>query len=119
VNKDIHGRVSFACPPFAPDNAYGAPEPWLWPIPAGGSTNDQVTQARSRLCSDDDFLFTAGASLSSLPFERLKCKAASMGHPNLPGSRAYASAILRAIEDYIPYWKTQFSVAKAASAAPR
>jgi hypothetical protein len=109
ANNQINGRVSFACPPFTPDNAYGSPDTWLWSIPNGGSTNDEVYQIRVDLCANDNLLITAGSTPEWLPLERLKCKSASMGHPNLLGSKAYAQAIMQEIKGYIPYWRIQFS----------
>ncbi len=109
VNQRIEGRVSFACPAFTPANAYGAPQSWLWLIPAGGTSNDEVNQARNQICSRDDLLTTAGGTPGSLGLSRTKCRVAALGHPNLLGARAYFTAIDAEISAFYPYWREAFA----------
>ncbi len=109
ANLSLGGRVSFACTPFSPANAYAAPQTWLWLAPTGGTTNDEVTLSRHQDCARDDYLALAGAPIGSMAPSRLNCMAASIGHPNLLGAKAYANAIQKEINPFLPYWKALFS----------
>jgi lysophospholipase L1-like esterase len=74
------GRVFFASPRFGPENAFAAPDTWLW----AGSDDPLYRQRVERY------------TLHSIekPFDwPVITPLASMCHPNVAGSRAYASAI--------------------------
>jgi lysophospholipase L1-like esterase len=74
------GRVFFAAPDFAPENAFAAPKTWLW-----AGSDDPLYRARL-----DKY---AEHALQN-PFDwPVFTPLASMCHPNVDGSRAYAAAI--------------------------
>ena len=91
VNKAFARDYRFVDPGFAPRNAIGAPESWLWPVNA----DDPAKAARIAECTD------RYGVVSLLP-EAGKCRAASMGHPNVAGAAAYAAGIMRELETLVP-----------------
>ncbi|MEO7138019.1 MAG: SGNH/GDSL hydrolase family protein [Gemmatimonadales bacterium] len=84
-------RTAFALIPFTPENAYGAPKSWLWKL----GQEDQVATTRRQQCT------ASGLSSSVNP----KCYLAAMGHPNVQGARAYATAIIGELQAFLPDWK--------------
>jgi len=91
VNKAFDRDYRFVDPNFAPRNAIGAPESWLWPVNA----DDPAKTARIAECTD------RYGVVSLLP-DAGKCRAASMGHPNVAGAAAYAAGIVRELETLVP-----------------
>jgi hypothetical protein len=91
VNKAFNRDYRFVDPNFAPRNAIGAPDSWLWPVNA----DDPARTARIAECTDRYGL------VSLLP-DAGKCRAASMGHPNVAGAAAYAAGIVRELETLVP-----------------
>ena len=93
-------RVALAWPAFSDDNAYGAPDTYLfrvgqyaadegrglaWQLPAGNwSTVQGVAYYRGEECSQF--------------FNTPTCYDASMGHPNPAGARAYADAVIAKLQ---------------------
>jgi lysophospholipase L1-like esterase len=74
------GRVFFAAPDFQPQNAFAAPATWLW-----AGSDDPLYRTRLARYTEH--------SLES-PFDwPIITPLASMCHPNVAGSQAYASAI--------------------------
>lgn len=101
-------RTAFTLIPFKPENAYGAPESWLWKL----GQEDHVATTRRQQC-------VAVGSLNP------KCYLAAMGHPNVNGARAYADAIIGELQAFLPGWKatvlsqpTQGEVAQPRSNLP-
>ena len=78
-------RVFFARPPFTPEHAALAPDPWLFGIRRGTlAPQDPIAAERHVACDkcEKDLL------------QREQCYRASAGHPNVEGARRYAQAIL-------------------------
>jgi hypothetical protein len=74
------GRVFFADPGFGPENAFAAPRTWVW-----FGSDDPLYRER---------LERYGKHLLTNPFDwPLVTPLASMCHPNVEGSKAYAAAI--------------------------
>ena len=91
VNKALHRDFRFVNPNFAPRNAIGAADSWLWPVNA----EDPAKASRIAECTEHYGV------VSLLP-EAGKCRAASMGHPNIAGAAAYTAAIVRELETLVP-----------------
>jgi lysophospholipase L1-like esterase len=73
-------RVFFADPGFGPQNAFAAPASWLW-----DGANDPLF--RERVAKYAEHVITR-------PFDwPVYTPVASIGHPNIDGAKAYASAI--------------------------
>jgi len=103
-NQALSGnRIRFVPIPFAPQNAYAAPDTWLWLVPTPGvpisNAEDEVFQQRLRACQ-------------SVPNMPATCIPASMGHPNVKGAQAYADAIMNALAEFTPPWKAQHALTK-------
>ena len=88
----LGGRFRYASLSVGPDNAYAAPNSWLWLIPARGIVEDEAFNGRSRDCQT---------------FQKtdLLCYGASMGHPNVKGAQAYTNAITSVITQFLPEWR--------------
>ncbi len=82
--------ATFARIPWAPRNAYAAPETRLWLV---GLPNDEVYFERRAACQ------TGGKLADAL------CLDAKMGHPNPAGARAYASACTAHLNPYLNEWR--------------
>jgi hypothetical protein len=104
INASFHRDYRFADPGFAPDNAYGAANSWLYrfsdaasPVIADPAASDrrQACAARYGLLKPD---YTVGGSWT----DRVKCPVAAMGHPNRLGALAYATAITNELQTLIP-----------------
>lgn len=91
VNRARHRDFRFVDPSFAPRNAIGAPDSWLWPVNA----DDPAKTSRIADCTE------RYGVVSLLP-EAGKCRAASMGHPNVAGAAAYTAGIVRELETLVP-----------------
>ena len=91
--------VSFVPVSFSPDNAIFAPDNWLW-----GLTSDEdllkALELDMRLFPEDplvmDRLETCGSD--DVVLDLLTCLYGSAGHPNPAGARAYADAIIAALQ---------------------
>ena len=114
ANAKTGGGVSFACTPYTEQNAYAAPHSWLWLVPTPLLPVDDMLNQRGRICSDDQVLLKKGSTPDSLTLDRIQCKAASMGHPNIPGAEAYFDAIKAQITPFIPAWKAQHATRQSA-----
>jgi lysophospholipase L1-like esterase len=80
------GRVFFASPGFGPANAFSAPDTWLW-----SGSDDPLYPERLRRYGDH---------VVQSPFDwPLVTPLASMCHPNVQGSAAYAEAIEACLEE--------------------
>jgi hypothetical protein len=88
--------VTFVTPGFQANNAYAAPNSWLWLVPTGLFPKDEVFSQRQQLCSM--LKNTSGTDLA-------RCVEASMGHPNVMGAQAYADAITAALATSVPTWQ--------------
>jgi lysophospholipase L1-like esterase len=95
-------RVALAWPNFQNDNAYGAPNSFLWTVtdfvgpeldgvaginPPQAGTPNRVAWNRARDCTN------VGQGANP------KCLDASMGHPNIAGAQAYADAIINQLRN--------------------
>jgi lysophospholipase L1-like esterase len=102
VNLSSRGRnrFRFAPLPVRPDNSYGALHSWLWLIPAPPGVKDEVYDARWQSCG----------RWSDATFDDLKCKQASLAHPNIAGAQAYTDAIKSVLTQFVPEWRTLHAV---------
>jgi lysophospholipase L1-like esterase len=96
-NQRLGGnRIRFVPIAFTAQNAYAAPDTWLWLVPTPGvplpNAVDEVFEARLRACQ-------------SVPNMPPGCIPASMGHPNVKGAQAYANAIMGALAEFVPAWQ--------------
>ncbi|WP_105970019.1 family 1 glycosylhydrolase [Streptomyces geranii] len=81
-------RVLFADAGFTERNAALAPEPWVYAINTDLTPQDPMVAAeRGPLCE-----------MSADRTDVFVCRRASIGHPNPAGARAYADAIMRALD---------------------
>jgi lysophospholipase L1-like esterase len=87
ANAAAGGRIVFAHPAFASDNAALAPNAWLFGIRGDLLPEDPMAAARHASCNAclTDFL------------RREQCYRASAGHPNPTGARRFGEAILAAL----------------------
>lgn len=97
ANSHLAGnRIRFVPIPFAPLNAYAAPDTWLWLVPTPGipisNAKDEVFEQRVRACT-------------AVPNMPPSCIPASMGHPNVKGAQAYADAITASLGEFLPNWR--------------
>jgi lysophospholipase L1-like esterase len=100
-NQRLGGnRIRFVPIPFGPQNAYAAPQTWLWLVPTPGvplpNAKDEVFDQRVQACR-------------SVPNMPASCIPASMGHPNVQGAQAYADAIMNTLGEFVPAWQMQFA----------
>ena len=93
-------RIEFVPVPFGVNNAYAAPDSYLWLVPTHPVQQDEVYAERYRSCRP-----LAGA-------DKLLCIEASMGHPNVRGAQAYADSITARFDKYLPEWRARFSSAQ-------
>jgi beta-glucosidase/6-phospho-beta-glucosidase/beta-galactosidase len=89
VNESLPtSRILFADPQFGPSNAALAPNAWLYGVNADLSSQDIfVAGERGQSCE-----------LNSSRTDLFICRRASVGHPNPAGAKAYADAILAALD---------------------
>ena len=99
------GWVSFVRSGYKVENAYAAPSSWLWLVPTDLFPKDEVFAQRQQTCGTVKFQSGADAA---------KCVEASMGHPNVPGSQAYANAITAELAASLPAWRQAHAVTQHA-----
>lgn len=81
-------RILFADAAFRDENAALAPEAWVFAVNGDLSPQDNlVAPGRAMACT-----------LNSARTSVFQCERASVGHPNPAGARAYADAIMAALE---------------------
>jgi hypothetical protein len=101
VNSQLRGGwVTFVSPPFTDLTSYSAPASWLWPVPSGVTGRDEAYADRLQACS---------AAMLPTTGEQAKCVIASIGHPNVMGARAYATAITAVLPKFLPQWQLSFA----------
>ncbi len=96
-------RIRFASVNFGADNAFAAPDSWLFRIPLGADSYDEAYSERAKAC--------AGIADT---VERTKCNLASLGHPNPRGAQAYASAVIGQLTPFLPAWRAAFASTQSA-----
>ena len=97
VNSQLGaGWVTFVQPPFQSDNAYAAPNTWLWLVPTDLFPKDEMFRQRQQICGTVKF---------QSALEQAKCVQASMGHPNVLGAQAYADAIAAQLSTSLAAWR--------------
>ena len=84
-------RVALAEIPFAPRNAYGAPDSLLFYL----NEPDPAMGLRRQVCMDHYGVLNPN------------CTLAAGGHPNIRGAEIYANAIIKALKQLEPDWSTQ------------
>ena len=87
VSETGDPRIIFVDPDFSGENALFASNSYLWDLKLDDqlSAKDPMKEARLPLCrkyEPDDCIF---------------CPRASVGHPNVPGAKQYASVICKAL----------------------
>jgi hypothetical protein len=92
---------------FGDQNAYAAPQTWLWLIPAGANPNDEVYDARSVACD----LLSQDMTGSS---DHWLCAKASMGHPNVLGAQLFAITIESQLKSFLTEWRRNLAKSQAA-----
>ena len=90
-------RVALAEVPFGPDNAYGAPDTYLFYV----NEPDPAASVRKPICMEQ---------VPNDSPDMLNCLQAATGHPNSRGARAYARGITRVLERWVPDWRASFGV---------
>ena len=101
------GRTLFASPEFAPENAYGAPQRFVFQL----TDSDPAERIRNPEC--DKLLgewaygtfVTGQTSTNDTPWH-LFCLDASTFHPNIAGARRYADKIIAVLQQQRPAWLT-------------
>lgn len=93
----LQRRVALAEVPFGEDNAYGAPDTFLFYL----NEPDPAASVRKPACMEQ---------VSNTSFELPNCLLASTGHPNTRGARAYARAIQGVLAQWVPDWQASFGV---------
>lgn len=92
VNAEIgdghSSRVLLAVPNFLPESTIYAADPWLFSINPDLTPQDELAAERSVACEEVGNLRTV------VPV----CKRASNGHPNEKGAKAYAEAVVAALQ---------------------
>ncbi len=89
-------RIWFVDPGFGPENAMFMPDSWLWSLTAENEFIGELLETGLRLFPEDPMVdlraevCLEGDIMTALPV----CLYASVGHPNVQGSQAYAQAIL-------------------------
>jgi hypothetical protein len=99
------GWVSFVRSGYQSENAYAAPNSWLWLVPTDLFPKDEVFAQRQQTCGTVQFQSGGDAA---------KCVEASMGHPNVPGAQTYANAITAALASSLPAWRQAHAVTQHA-----
>lgn len=98
VNHDLgETRLFFVKLPFSPENAFGAPNSYLWPIPTIVS-QDEVYLVRQAQCLD-----AFGIDLTGLAI----CDLDPTAHPNVKGSQVIAGEIEKVLTDLLPRWHSE------------
>lgn len=95
--EHAHRRVALAEVPFGPENAYGAPDTFLFYV----NEPDPAASVRKPACM---------AQVHNASPELPNCLLAATGHPNTRGARAYARAIQGVLEQWVPDWQASFGV---------
>lgn len=95
-------RAIFVPAPFGSQNAYAAPDTYLWQITEGGDvfgrykSNDKFYPMRREMVCDCAHLRLKGFDLD-------QCFIAGTGHPNVVGAREYAEAIQRELSGVLKF----------------
>ncbi|MGI8498724.1 MAG: ubiquinol-cytochrome c reductase iron-sulfur subunit N-terminal domain-containing protein [Gemmatimonadaceae bacterium] len=90
-------RLVFVDPMFAPENAWGAPQSFIWDVP----NVDPASATRINACN---------ALIGDLKLDRLlmsadpTCRAANIMHPNVAGAQRYAEKVADAITPFLGRW---------------
>lgn len=85
--------AAFAKVPFTAANSFAAPQTLLWPIPSLSPVKDEVFAQRLQQCAVIPDTITQAL-----------CADASMGHPNVAGGQAFATAVEAQIAQFLPRW---------------
>ena len=97
--------IKYVAPTFDASNSYAAPNTFLWLVPAPPTFPtqfDQVFWQRQVTCRQ----------MLVMP---VSCPPASGGHPNALGALAYANAIIPALSEFLPLWRSQFALVQRAT----
>jgi hypothetical protein len=94
-------RVALAEIPFGPQNAYGAPDTYLFYV----NEPDPAASERKPMCV---------SQVPNVSPELPNCLVAASGHPNIRGANVYANASIAVLERYLPEWQQSY----AATAQP-
>jgi lysophospholipase L1-like esterase len=106
TTRQIAGRTRFNQVHFASisptlDNSYGAPNTWQWLLPAPPLYQDDVYPQRQQACDQ-----AAAAPHDPSMDIGFFCYNASLGHPNVLGAQAFASAIEAVATPLLPQWRS-------------
>ncbi|HEX8369898.1 MAG TPA: SGNH/GDSL hydrolase family protein [Pyrinomonadaceae bacterium] len=96
---DDKRRAIFVKPHFRSQNAYAAPETYLWQVvlgevPGNYKSNDEFYKLREQVCNCKRIRLEG--------FSLTKCFIAGTGHPNIAGAKKYAEAIEQEFGEVLP-----------------
>lgn len=94
-----HQRAVFIESPFSEENGYGAKNTLLWNIAKKGEAADELSAERKIECRET---LDALREKTQLKLRTRVCELASIGHPNVEGSRAFARTIQNRLKPYFP-----------------
>jgi hypothetical protein len=95
--------AAFARVPFTAANSFAAPLTLLWPIPSLSQVKDEVFAQRAQQCAGIPDTITQAL-----------CTDASMGHPNVAGAQAFATAVEGQITQFLPRWTQRMASTQTA-----
>lgn len=91
-------RAIFIESPFGEENGYGAKNTLLWKVAKEGKGADDLYAERKAECREtlDDL-----REKTQLKLRTRVCELASIGHPNVEGSKAFAGAIQNSLKPFL------------------
>lgn len=91
-------RAIFIESPFGAENGYGAKNTLLWNVAKKGKAADDLYKERKTECREtlDDLRVK-----TQLKLRTRVCELASIGHPNVEGSKAFAEAIQNSLKPFL------------------
>ncbi|MEK6280829.1 MAG: glycerophosphodiester phosphodiesterase [Acidobacteriota bacterium] len=104
----LNRRVVFAYPNFKCENAYGAPQTFLWKL-VDAQTNFSLFDSPIDRLASNDFFFNERAEWCKCEAAgkrglQLKiCQRAGTGHPNVLGAQEYTRAITTELATILPF----------------
>lgn len=92
INRELgNTRLYFVKIPLTPENSFGAPQSYLWPIPTVVSGFDEVYLDRQIPCLN---------AFAKDPVGFEVCRLDSAAHPNVEGAHVYADEIIKVLADF-------------------
>lgn len=99
VNNRLHAeRVFYVPSPIASEHSYGAPDTLVWEIGKDHRPNDETYAERKAGCAQ---VFAEMTYRHYGCLSKRMCELSSVAHPNVAGSRAFASAIVETLRSNV------------------